>query len=441
MLPELASSANDRPRLRSSVGLEPQKDGISSDLRTAVRSVFAIETEASEGEQSLQYEMLLLGGRSTYVVSFAGHLLTDSEEAYAKLDDQLAPMDYLAIFRERDGRQIVHIFSGRLNPPPRPIWPNLLLLIGTIISVLMVGAETAINEIAGLGASQAEIEALVNNFFGELWRGIPYAASLLAILGAHELGHYFAARRHKIAVTLPYFIPAPFTFFGTFGAFIQLRQPMRNRKTLLDVGLAGPLFGLMVALPILYIGLRTSPVDVIQPGLLEGNSFFYALMKTLAFGEFLPNGTYDVYINQLARAGWVGLLVTGLNLIPIGQLDGGHVLYSLIGERARQLYFPLMAAMTGLVILTISTSAIWVLWLMLLLLFGRIYAVPLDNITQLDTRRRLLALIGLIVFVVTFVPLPLSPVEGVVLPPGLDSASLLMPLALTFMVLFMNRRR
>ncbi|MCK6576981.1 MAG: site-2 protease family protein [Anaerolineae bacterium] len=441
MLPELASSVNDRPRLRSSVGLDPHQDSAAADLRGLVMKVFAIESESLVEEDRSLNEMLLLSGSAKYVVSYTGHLLMGSEEAYDKLDADLAAMDYLPIFREVGGRQIIHIFSGRVQPAPRPWWPNALLLALTVISLLMVGTEVAINEIAGLGAPEAEIEALIANFFGELWRGIPYAGSLLLILGAHELGHFFAGRRHKLAVTLPYFIPAPFTFFGTFGAFIQLRQPMRSRKTLLDIGLAGPLVGLLVAIPILYIGLRTSPVDVIQPGLLEGNSFLYALMKTLTFGEFLPNGTYDVYINQLARAGWVGLLVTGLNLIPIGQLDGGHVLYSLIGEHARRLYAPLMAAMIGLVLVTLSTSAIWVLWLVLLLLFGRIYAVPLDNITPLDPRRRFLAALGLIVFVVTFVPLPLSPVEGVTLPPGTDSASILLPAAITLMALFMNRRR
>ena len=176
----------------------------------------------------------------------------------------------------------------------------------------------------------------------ELWRGLPYTIAILLILGSHELGHYFAARHHKLAVTLPYFIPAPFiSLIGTFGAFIQLREPMRNRKVLLDVGAAGPLTGLVFAIPILLIGLATSQVGPIQPGgMVEGNSLLYALAKIIVFGRFLPNGSVDVYVNQLAWAGWTGLLVTALNLIPIGQLDGGHILYSLIGERARMPVLP-----------------------------------------------------------------------------------------------------
>src|SRR5690606_26585459 len=127
-------------------------------------------------------------------------------------------------------------------------------------------------------------------------------------LGSHELGHYFAARHHKIAVTLPYFIPAPFvSFLGTFGAFIQLREPMRNRKVLLDIGAAGPLTGLIFPIPIVFIGLATSTVGPMTPGgYLEGNSFLYALAKTIVFGRFLPDGQVDVYMNQLAMAGWAG---------------------------------------------------------------------------------------------------------------------------------------
>ena len=132
------------------------------------------------------------------------------------------------------------------------------------------------------------------------------------------MGHYFAARHHKLAVTLPYFIPAPFiSLIGTFGAFIQLREPMRNRKVLLDVGAAGPLAGLVFAVPILLIGLATSSVGPLQVGgMVEGNSMLYALAKMIIFGRILPNGAVDVYVNQLAWAGWTGLLVTGAEPDP-----------------------------------------------------------------------------------------------------------------------------
>jgi len=191
---------------------------------------------------------------------------------------------------------------------------------------------------------------------------------------------------------------------------------MRNRRVLLDIGAAGPLAGLIVAIPVLLIGLRTSPVlpspvlDVFMlkstsaSYVLEGNSILYALAKILVFGQFLPDGMRDVYINQVAQAGWTGLLVTALNLVPIGQLDGGHTLYSLIGERARLVYLPLLALL-GLLTLI---SGSWLLWVILLLMFGRVYATPLDSITRLDTRRRVVAIVTLIVFILVFMPIPLQ---------------------------------
>src|SRR5690606_10828231 len=140
----------------------------------------------------------------------------------------------------------------------------------------------------------------------QIWRGWPFAASILLILGAHELGHYFAARRHNVPVTLPYFIPMPLSLFGTLGAFIRLQGPVNNRRALFDVGAAGPLAGLVFALPILFFGLATSDVGPISPGgLFEGNSVLYSALKYLVFGRLLPGGGEDVYLNQVAWAGWV----------------------------------------------------------------------------------------------------------------------------------------
>ena len=135
---------------------------------------------------------------------------------------------------------------------------------------------------------------------------------------------------------------------------------------------------------------------------LEGNSIVYALAKLLVFGHFYPDGMRDVFINQLASAGWTGLLVTGLNLLPIGQLDGGHALYSLIGDRARVLFFPVLM---GMALLATLYSG-WTLWLFLLFFFGRMYATPLDNVTPLDSRRKVIAIISLIMFFLVFMPIP-----------------------------------
>ena len=437
MLNETASSIEDRPALRSTVRYTPD-DAQHSELREMVMSVLSIDRETFEDENKLPKESLLLIGQdSRLIATFEGKLLIDSEAAYDKLDTLLAPGNQLALFRENEGKHVVYIVAGRAHPAPRPWWPNALLFIVTVFSVLLVGTDMAINEIAN--GNPAIAQPYVDNLVLNLWRGLPYTIAILLILGSHELGHYFAARHHKLAVTLPYFIPAPFvSLIGTFGAFIQLREPMRNRKVLLDVGAAGPLTGLIFAIPILFIGLATSSVGPIAVGSgVEGNSLLYALAKTLVFGRFLPNGSVDVYVNQLAWAGWTGLLVTALNLIPIGQLDGGHLLYSLIGERARIFFYPLIA---GMVVLVLLGNDAWLFWLILLFLFGRVYATPLDMITPMDMRRKIIAVIGLIVFVLTFVPIPFSTVTEAPKAAPLGDAVWL-PVAMLTLYTFWRRRR
>jgi membrane-associated protease RseP (regulator of RpoE activity) len=250
---------------------------------------------------------------------------------------------------------------------------------------------------------------------------------MLLILGAHELGHYFAARYHKVPVTLPYFIPFP-SFIGTMGAFIRLKAPIKNRRALLDIGAAGPLAGMVFAVPILIIGLATSSVGPPpETGYYqEGNSVLYLLAKFVTQGQCLPDhspvcqalapvtdaggggtrATMDISLNQVAWAGWVGLFVTGLNLIPVGQLDGGHVSYVLFGRRARQFFWP---AIVGLAVLALLTGAsTWWLWIVLLFFFGRSYAQPLDDVTRLDPRRRAIAIFSLVLFFLVFVPVPIQ---------------------------------
>jgi len=184
---------------------------------------------------------------------------------------------------------------------------------------------------------------------------------------------------------------------------------MRNRKVLFDVGVAGPLAGLVVALPILFIGLATSNIEPLptEAYMLEGDSLLYAVAKYAIFGEWLPSGQEDVFINQLAKAGWTGLFITGLNLIPLGQLDGGHVLFTLLGKRAYRLYYPIL----GLFLLLSLFNSAWILWTLLLMFLGRAYAVPLDNITQLGRRRRWLGYAAMVIFLLVFVPNPLQTVQ------------------------------
>ena len=240
-----------------------------------------------------------------------------------------------------------------------------------------------------------------------LWRGWPYALSMILILGTRvgPLLRRTASPRQRHPAVL---IPAPIGF-GTLGAFIQLREPMRNCKVLFDVGAAGPLAGLVVAIPILLIGLATSDVQPLpnEGYILEGDSLFYAGAKLLVFGEALPNDQEDVFINQLAKAGWTGLFITGLNLIPLGQLDGGHVVFTLLGRTAQRLYLPVL----GLFLILSLFNSAWLLWTLLLFFLGRVYAVPLDTITQLDPRRRRLGFLTMAIFILVFVPSPLQLIQ------------------------------
>lgn len=416
MLNETASTREDRPIMRSSLPPVSRAEMLQNQLRQMVAEVLNIEHEAFVEPRKSDEEDPPAPGlplQSHLVATFEGALLIDSEEAYDKLDAKLAELNHLPIFRVTQGANggkaeanradTIHILTGRVNPQPRPWWPNAVLFVITLLSVLYVGFGLAIAEF-----SPVQLDEISGRWVLELWRGVPYAFSILLILGAHELGHYFAARRHKLAVTLPYFIPLPLiSALGTMGAFIQLRQPMKNRKQLFDVGAAGPLTGLIFAVPILFIGLLTThTIPLGGGGVYEGDSLLYAGAKTLVFGHFLPDGEKDVCVDcsQFLWAGWTGLLVTALNLIPIGQLDGGHVLYSLVGERARYLYYPALLALAGLGLIANT----WWLWVLLLLFFGRVYATPLDMITPLDNRRRMLAIMTLFIFVLIFVPAPLS---------------------------------
>ena len=439
MLHEPASSSDYQPPALKRAIYEEPSDERPKWIEPLVSEVLEIERSARVQPHSAiatEDKALLFNSASEYIISYQGTLKMESEEAFNQLDEALKPHDMYCFLREfhdeMRGRttHVVHVLYRRPNPSqPRPFW-NIALFIATFVSVLLTGLDMALQDIGLQNPLLAE--QLARNPWAELWRGIPYAFSIMLILGAHEMGHFFAARRHQVVVSLPYFIPVPLISpFGTFGAFISLRQPMRNRKVLFDIGAAGPLAGLVFAIPILIIGVATSPVrEVTGPALVEGNSILYAFTKFIIHGRFLPSGGEDIFVNQLLWAGWTGLLVTGLNLIPLGQLDGGHILYSLLGNRARKLYVPLLIAGLGLVMI----SNVWILFVILLFLFGRFYAVPLDDVTPLDSRRKMLAYATLVIFALIFVPIPLAPNDYA----PLEGASLLQGGALPLGVLIVT---
>lgn len=386
MLPEQSQYSSDAIDIPQVTTLPPNET--NSQLRSAVVAVLDIEETTNPPVPNVE-------------VQYVGQLRIPSEQVIDQLDPTLERLGVHAYLSQDgvNGKHLITIVRGRFVGRSFPWWPNLILLILTILSLLFVGAGTQ------AGVDGRDVEELSDIHLLDGW---PYALSLMLILGAHELGHYFAARRYRVNATLPYFIPMPFGLFGTLGAFILFRSPIKNRKVLFDVGLAGPLAGLIFAIPILIIGLSTSKIQEIPKNkdtAREGNSLLYAAAKIVVFGRFVPDGDEDVFINQLATAGWTGLFVTALNLVPLGQLDGGHVMYTLFGRRVRRLYIPVVAIFLAL---TILVSISWGIWTLLLLLFGWQHPAPLDDVTPLDARRRLIGYIALIIFVLVFVPNPIQ---------------------------------
>ena len=329
-------------------------------------------------------------------VRYRGRFLQDPADCFDELRAVFEGQGFTPTIRDEGNGRIAIVAIPQVFNPPASNWViNLVLFVVTVLATLAT-------------ASFYYAETPEQAF--QIWRGWPFSLSIMLILGAHELGHYFAARYHKVAVTLPYFIPLPIISpIGTMGAVIRIKAPIKNKRALFDIGVAGPLAGLVFAIPILLYGLATSELGPISPaGLLEGNSILYYLAKFVTFGQFLPSETADVYLNQFAWAGWVGLLVTALNLMPVGQLDGGHIVYALIGNRVKKLFTPVIAILGGLTLVSffIDSTFTWGIWILLLFFFGRVHAEPLDDVTPLDPGRRWLGIATLIIFVLIFVPIP-----------------------------------
>jgi membrane-associated protease RseP (regulator of RpoE activity) len=265
---------------------------------------------------------------------------------------------------------------------------------------------------------------------GQLVHGVSYAASLMGILLAHEFGHYIAARLRGVPASLPYFLPMPFSPFGTWGAVIAMPSRITSRRALLEIGAAGPLAGMAVAIPVLIGGLRMSVVKPMEPGaLLEGQCLLYLLIKRVVLGPIAEG--HDVFLHPVAFAGWAGFFVTMINLLPYGQLDGGHIAYALLGPRqdrigrwVRWATLPLFLYNLGTQLWTLSrkefsgdalsmalsNSAFWLVWFGLLTLMRRLGGPehpPTDPGEELGPGRTTVAVLCLLLFFLLFMPSPL----------------------------------
>ena len=238
--------------------------------------------------------------------------------------------------------------------------------------------------------------------------GLAYSATILAILGCHELGHYFACRYYDVDASLPYFLPVPITLTGTLGAFIRIREPIRTKRMLFDIGIAGPIAGFLVAVPALFLGVAWSTVTPIgrDGGLWLGEPILIKLASRLFWGR-LPDD-YTLLLHPVGFAAWFGLLATALNLFPIGQLDGGHISYAVLGRRSTYVTVAMIGVTLGLSYL----SASWIVWTVLmigmLVTFGPRHPRTVDEDIPLDRTRLVLAAFAVAMFVLCFTPAPIE---------------------------------
>ncbi len=325
------------------------------------------------------------------------------EEKFDQLRQTLWAKFYVPQIRREGGEYLIEI----VRRPSRRPWGlavNLALLAITILTTVAAGAFLWVAYVGGSALQPGD-------FF---WGGITFALPLLGILGLHELAHFLTARRHHVEASLPFFIPVPppFLIFGTFGAFISLREPIPDKKALLDIGASGPLAGFALSIPVTLFGMFLSAHS---PALSVANcgpsfagvnygSFVFGTSSVFWFllGQFLP--VNFVNLSPVALAGWVGILVTAINLLPAGQLDGGHVFRALLGERSRYVSYGATILLFGMGFLYEG----WFIFAVLILLLGLRHPPPLNDLTPLDAKRW--ALGGLVAFVLVggFVIVPIA---------------------------------
>jgi membrane-associated protease RseP (regulator of RpoE activity) len=286
-------------------------------------------------------------------------------------------------------------------------WLHLLLFIATIGTTTFVGSLHYEAFVTDFGAHRLMLDGPAL-----LVRGLWYSGTILAILGCHELGHYFACRYYDVDASLPFFLPVPFVLTGTLGAFIRIREPIPSKRMLFDIGIAGPIAGFMVAVPALILGLAMSRVSVFPPGtdgFELGEPLLFKIVSRVFWG--VPPDGYTVNLHPMAFAAWFGMLATALNLFPIGQLDGGHISYAVLGRRSSHVTLVMIAC--ALVLTWFSAS--WFVWtgmmIVMLFVFGRHHPRTIDEDVPLDTGRKLLALFALLMFVLCFTPAPVEPLK------------------------------
>jgi Zn-dependent protease len=349
------------------------------------------------------------------VLTLRGRLTGPADQLYGVVRSRMEGLGFTPFLRRKGQADELVATPGVVERKAPRVWLPVALFLTSVFTSLLAGALYEWRDpIADGNALMATIVAIATTP-ALLLSGLPFAGALMGILFVHEMGHYVVGRLRRAPVSLPYFIPLPppLSITGTMGAVIVQREPMEDRRTILEIGIAGPLAGLAVAIPLLLYGLSTSTVAPPPAGgyMQEGNSLLYGALKLAVFGQWLPGGGVDVQLNSMAWGAWIGLLVTMLNLLPIGQLDGGHIAYALLGRMADYLAYGMIGLCVVLGML-LPDNGTWLIWGVLALLIGPRHPPPLNDISRLGAGHVALAVFGLVVFALLFMPAPLRQVGG-----------------------------
>ncbi|MEO0286072.1 MAG: site-2 protease family protein [candidate division WOR-3 bacterium] len=282
----------------------------------------------------------------------------------------------------------LEIFKFKVSPNNYSL--PLLLFILTLFTTLIAGA--------------LQQGYLPWKNWGYLLKGLPFSLSLLLILGLHELGHYIISKKSGVASTLPHFIPAPNPLLGTLGAFIRIKSPITDRKALIGIGVAGPILGFIISIPVTIIGLYMSKITEYKEGLITlGNPLIFSFLSRLTLGKIPEHNA--VLLHPVAFAGWIGFFVTSLNLLPVGQLDGGHILFGVFGKRTHNL----ISRIVTLVLIPLGFFWTgWWMWGILLLILGTKHPDPLYSEERLPSFYYILSIMALVIFILCFTPVPIK---------------------------------
>lgn len=300
-------------------------------------------------------------------------------------------------------------------PPPRPpapagdrIWLHLLLFMLTLMTTTLAGAGMYEGFVGDFGYRRIQLTTL-ELLAGGLWFSVP----ALAILGCHEMGHYFACRYYRVNASLPFFLPMPLALFGTLGAVIRIRDPIHTKRMLFDIGIAGPIAGFVVTIPALVLGMAWSHISRLPSnfvGVNLGEPLLFQMVENAFFGA-VPEG-YSLNSHPMVLAAWFGLLATALNLLPVGQLDGGHVAYANLGSKSR---FLTMGTLLTMLILGVSVAQSWLAWCVLigilLLATGWQHPQTLDDHVPLNRGRVWVTVVAVLIFIACFTPAPITPTQ------------------------------